>query len=119
MMKSSNMIEELKKLQYTAGRLDLRLRLIEKNERLLSVVENDRIREENEEFRKEARQMYDEIDRAESFLEGLPEPEGLLLKLRYIAGATWEEVAREVGYTPRYVQRLHKKVMGRLSGNDQ
>lgn len=39
----------------------------------------------------------------------------LLLKYKYIHGMTWEEVSEKMGYTYRWVLRLHKKALRELA----
>ncbi len=34
-----------------------------------------------------------------------------ILTEHYIEGLTWEQVAEELSYTPRHIQRLHKKAL--------
>ena len=39
----------------------------------------------------------------------------MLLEQRYLAGATWEEIADSIGYSLSYVHRLHKKALRMIS----
>ncbi len=36
------------------------------------------------------------------------------IKMRYIAGMTWNEIAKELGYSLAHVFRIHKKALERL-----
>ncbi len=39
-----------------------------------------------------------------------------VLTQHYIDGLTWERIAAELHYTPRHIQRLHKKAIAEVQG---
>ena len=53
--------------------------------------------------------------RIEDTINSLPDSrDRLLLRLRYIEGKSWEEIAVEMHYDYRYVLKLHGRVLQRL-----
>lgn len=47
-------------------------------------------------------------------VEGLPDPDQSVMRLRYIVGAQWETIADEIGYTERNCYLIHNRAMKRL-----
>ena len=47
-------------------------------------------------------------------VEGLPDPDQSVMRLRYIVGAQWETIADEVGYTERNCYFIHNRAMKTL-----
>ncbi len=39
-----------------------------------------------------------------------------ILTKHYAGGLTWERIAEELSYTPRHIQRLHKKALAEIQG---
>lgn len=52
-----------------------------------------------------------QIERA---IEGLDGQERVLMRLRYIEGKTWEEIAGKMHYSFRHVIRLHGSILQKL-----
>ena len=50
----------------------------------------------------------------EDAIQVLEPRERTIIRLHYLQGLTWEQVAVETGYTWRHVQRLHGKALERL-----
>lgn len=60
----------------------------------------------------------DLIDRERAFrrlLDRLPPEEQAILRLRYLRGKKWHEVASTMFYSLRWVHELHKRAIERLS----
>lgn len=53
---------------------------------------------------------------AVEIVESLPEPELSVMRLRYIVGMKWEDIADEVGYTTRNCFNIRNKALGLLFG---
>lgn len=68
----------------------------------------DRLWEENERL---AQQMA-EIERAISRISDKKESE--LLRLRYIDGKKWSEIAEEMLYSEQHIHRIHQKAIEKL-----
>ena len=49
-----------------------------------------------------------EIRKAEQLLEGLPVREQLIMRLRYVDGLSWRQVARRAHYSERHCRRINK-----------
>ena len=47
-------------------------------------------------------------------VEGLPDPDQSVMRLRYIVGKHWDEVADETGYDLRYTYRIGRRAISRL-----
>lgn len=47
-------------------------------------------------------------------VEGLPDPDQSVMRLRYIVGKHWDEVADEIGYDLRYTYRIGRRAISRL-----
>lgn len=47
-------------------------------------------------------------------IDTLPENEQRLMKLRYIEGLTWQQIADELHYSRRRVLQIHKRIINRL-----
>ena len=47
-------------------------------------------------------------------VEGLPDPDQSVMRLRYIVGAQWETIADEIGYTERNCYLIHNRAMKKL-----
>lgn len=47
-------------------------------------------------------------------VDGLPDPDQSVMRLRYIVGKHWEDVADEIGYDLRYTYRIGKRAIQRL-----
>ena len=63
----------------------------------------------------EYRLLRDEVKKAIDLQED--EDERLLLKLRYIEGATWEDIAEKMDYSTRHIYRLHKVALRNFKFN--
>ena len=57
-----------------------------------------------------------ELDAIESAIQVLPSRERTLIRLHYIEGKTWEQVAVTMSYSWRQVHRIHSKALQMLSG---
>ncbi len=53
----------------------------------------------------------------ESAIEGLEPGDRRLIRLRYVRGLAWNEVAEELGYCTRQVIRIHQQVLHKMSTN--
>ncbi|WP_409229084.1 sigma factor-like helix-turn-helix DNA-binding protein [Gudongella sp. SC589] len=63
---------------------------------------------------KELEKAYKEMGYIEDAISKLPEREKRLMRLRYIKGLTWEEVAVEMGQTWQHMHRIHAKCLESL-----
>ncbi len=50
--------------------------------------------------------------------DSLCTPERILIRLRYVDGASWNHVADFLGYTYRHTLRLHKRILDVIFGSD-
>lgn len=57
----------------------------------------------------EALNSFDEIEQNIERLED--ETEKTVLRLRYLVGLTWEDIAEEIMYTYQYVHIIHKRAL--------
>lgn len=51
----------------------------------------------------------------EIWIDDLPSDDRILMRLRYIHGKTWEEIAENMGYSSRQVCRRHEAIMKNLT----
>ena len=63
-------------------------------------------------IRREIDTIVDQISEVSAVINLLDDPnERLLLKLRYVEMLKWEDVAKRMGYTKRYTEKLHKRAI--------
>lgn len=67
-----------------------------------------------EEYTKTVEKLTAQMAEIEQAIEPLEPTQRTLIRLHYIQGLTWEQVAVEMGYTWRHVHRLHGKALERL-----
>jgi len=64
------------------------------------------------ELQKEISVLMERSRKAEKLIETLPDDRHrTVLQLRYLCGMSWEEIARKMGYTLRWVHQLHKNAL--------
>lgn len=66
------------------------------------------------EMEKEIRRLAQLRLEAIQLVEGLPDPDQSVMRLRYIVGAQWETIADEIGYTERNCYLIHNRAMRKL-----
>lgn len=76
--------------------------------RVLLEAEIDRLKAE----RLERIKRYQDIETKISGIDNEEEREAL--RLRYITGLTWEQVADEMGFTCRHIMRIHNEALSSL-----
>ena len=59
-------------------------------------------------------QLLELREHIEAAIEGLPPNDRLLLRLRYIDGLTWEQVAVELHYGYQWTLKRHGRILQRL-----
>lgn len=62
----------------------------------------------------EVAEIENSLQRAESALCALPEQQALIMRLRYVEGLSWANVARRAGLTCRYCLKIHEKAISNL-----
>ena len=55
-----------------------------------------------------------EMQRAETVIDTLPDQQRLVMRLRYIEGLSWKQVAEKSNYAKRHCIRIHKKALERM-----
>lgn len=55
--------------------------------------------------------------KAEELISGLPENEQLVMRLRYVEGLKWEEVAQRASYSRQWCHVLCKRALKRIAVN--
>ena len=55
-----------------------------------------------------------EMQRAEIVIDTLPDQQRLVMRLRYIEGLTWKQVAEKSNYDKRHCIRIHKRALERM-----
>jgi len=63
--------------------------------------------------------LIEEQLRVEKAIESLDPVERMLMRLHYLDGLTWEEVAVEISYSWRQVHRIHSRALDKLSEEDE
>jgi len=64
------------------------------------------------EIDQQIQELMQETKRAEKLIGRLKDPKHrTVLQLRYLCGMSWEEIARKMGYTLRWVHQLHKNAL--------
>lgn len=63
--------------------------------------------------------LTEEIEAIESAIERLEPRERTLIRLYYINGLTWEQVAVEMAYSWRQVHNIHGKALGQLKTEEE
>jgi RNA polymerase sigma factor (sigma-70 family) len=83
---------------------------------VVSKVETQAIRRMELTARYEAKvaELTDALQRIETAIESLQPRERTLIRLYYIDGLTWEEVAVKMNYTWRHTHRIHSNALNRL-----
>lgn len=72
----------------------------------------ERLDELCERYEAKCAELLEAADAVERAVSTVQEPRyRRLLRLRYIQGLTWERVADEMGYNPRYVFDLHSQAL--------
>lgn len=80
----------------------------------LGVRENDPAR-----FQKLMVDILQERDRLETRIDALTDERSrTVLRLRYLHGLEWAEVADRMFYSLRWVMKLHRRALKRLEGED-
>lgn len=64
-------------------------------------------------------ELTEEMESIERAIEWLEPRERTLLRLYYISGLTWEQVAEEMNYSWRQVHNIHGKALEKLKGYTQ
>lgn len=76
--------------------------------------------DESDRLQNEAKRLLERSRRAEKLIRGLPDAEKRgVLEARYLNNMTWEQVADYTGYTPRYVQQMHREALLTLASLHQ
>lgn len=83
---------------------------------IVSKVETQAIRRMELTARYEAKvaELTDALQRIETAIESLQPRERTLIRLYYIEGLTWEEVAVKLNYTWRHTHRIHSNALNQL-----
>lgn len=68
----------------------------------------------SEKYKETVEKLTAQMVEIEQAIELLEPRERTILRLHYIQGLTWEQVAVEMNYTWRHVHRLHGKALERL-----
>lgn len=55
-----------------------------------------------------------EMQIAETVIDTLPDQQRLVMRLRYIEGLSWKQVAEKSNYDKRHCQRIHKRALERM-----
>lgn len=55
-----------------------------------------------------------EMQNIENIINGLPEREKLLMRLRYIEGLKWETICYKMDLKWRQIHRLHSNILNKL-----
>lgn len=55
----------------------------------------------------------------EDVIEGLPEREKYLMRLRYIQGCRWETICYKMNYEWRHIHRLHSNILNQLKNGTE
>lgn len=63
-------------------------------------------------------QLTDQMTKIEEGIEHLEPRERAIIRLHYIQGYTWEQVAVEMGYSWRQVHRIHGKALEKLPSEE-
>lgn len=75
----------------------------------------ERMVEQHDELLRRYRSKLDELDAAQLAIEtavaALPHREATLIRMHYIEGMTWEQVAVALAYTWRHVHRIHSDAL--------
>lgn len=77
----------------------------------------DAIRRKAEKARERALAICEDIEDRLDRLEDINSKR--LIRLRYIYGFTWAEVAEEMGYSERSIHRLHSKALEEMRRDDE
>lgn len=67
-----------------------------------------------EEYRKKEADLLSAMQTIEKTIESLEPTERAVIRLYYIKGLTWEEVAVEMSYCWRHVHRIHAQALEKL-----
>lgn len=66
------------------------------------------------EYVAEVAEIENSLQAAELALCALPEQQALIMRLRYIEGLSWANVARRAGLTCRHCLKIHEKAISNL-----
>ena len=62
-------------------------------------------------------ELEQNIETVEYLIDQLPPYQRIIMRLRYIDGLTWRQVARRVAYDERHCKRINKQVLEKMSRN--
>lgn len=85
-----------------------------------SVVENIAIKHADllETYQQKEAELLDAMQKIEKAIDVLDSTERTLIRLYYIEGVTWEEVAVQLGYSWRHVHRIHGFALEKLKATE-
>jgi len=63
--------------------------------------------------------LIDLRQQIEAAIEGLPSDERRILRLYYVEGMRWEQVALEINYSVQHVWRLHGQILARMRQDER
>ncbi len=66
------------------------------------------------EIEADTQRLFHIMQDVEAVIEMLPQKEKEVLRLRYINGLKWEQIAEKLKYTDRNVYLLHKAALDRI-----
>lgn len=93
-------------LSHAPAHTDCRDKLAEQIRRLME-LETARARE--------VADREEHIGRCRVWLDTIPEQQAKILRLRYMDGLKWEDIADKAGYTKHHCYKIHKAALSRLS----
>lgn len=70
-------------------------------------------------YRRKKEQLDLELWQIEQVIQRMPPQERTLLRLYFLQGKTWEQVAEEMGYSVAHVYRLRKNALCQLDNDDK
>lgn len=75
------------------------------------ILEIMELEDEIKKLKQKLAKMLKQVKQATS---DMTEKEQLIIKLRYIKGKTWEDVAKEIGHSKRWTLEINKKLIEKL-----
>lgn len=73
-----------------------------------------RLLELEERRRKQIIDLEIRLEDVEKWIEGLPPHQAKVMRLRYVDGLSWRQVAKRAGYSYDRVRHIHSDAMGKL-----
>ena len=101
------MLEEIKKAE---DKKDILITYAQEYKECVELEQaiRDKLYREKQEAEKTCKKVLRSIESMDSG------PEKELIKMRYVEGINWDEIAERLGYSETYIYRLHKKALEAL-----